>query len=139
MPPAPNPAGRKSASTHNLKLLLTTLSITTTVSGWAMIALNAPASADQSADDPNTAELQPTPLPTPTQAPEPAQPQVVIPPLSSLPVRGLREVGQPAASVSAPGLVFVQPPAPAVSGGGGGGRPAPAPRPAPVSKSKGSH
>ena len=139
MPQAAKPPGRKPASTRNLKLLLATLSLTTTLSGWAMIALNAPADADQSADDSNTAELQPTPLPARTQVPEPAQPEIVIPPLSSLPVRGLREVGQPVAPATAPGLVFVAPSAPVVNGGGGGARPAPAPKPAPVSKSKGSH
>src|SRR5512142_3138245 len=98
-----NPPSRKGPGTRNLKLLVTTLSLTTTLSGWALLALNRPPSTDVAAADPtDTAAEQPTsapppsaPLPSPTAVPT-SEPAMVIPSLASLPVRGLPEVGNPA-------------------------------------------
>ncbi len=144
----PNPNKKAASSTRNLKLLLSTLSVTTALSGWALIALNQPPQTDVAADVPDTPTAVPTnvpPTPLPTDAPVA---RVIIPPLSSLPVRGLRVVGdavdQPAAG---PAVVYVQQPQRGGGGGGGGGgsqvapapAPAPAPKPPPVTHTKGSH
>ena len=124
----PNPSNKLSG-TRNLKLLITTLSLTTTLSGWALLSLNRPQPTDASAvTAADVAVAQPTP-----DATEP--PQVILPSLSSLPVRGLRVVGNPAAAPQTGGqIVVVQPPA---------GQPArvsaPAPKPQPVAQTKGSH
>ncbi len=154
-----NPPRRKPAGNANLKMFLATLSVTTTLSGWALFALNQPKTTDQvSAADASAALQQPTAVPSPTPARALTQyiaPQPVIPPLYSLPVRGLPEVGAAVAVAPQP-LVYA---APAVTsnagrgGGGGGGQyqappspvvqpPPPAPRPPPpppVGRTKGSH
>lgn len=126
-PPRPKVSG-----TRNLKLLITSISLATTLSGWALIALsqaNAAATNDQStmvdssaAVSPTDTAPQPQPTDPPTAVPQPTDsPVVVIPPLSSLPVRGLPSVGDPAQQSAPQQLVFVAPQPAANSGGGGGG------------------
>jgi hypothetical protein len=154
-----NPPRPKVSGTRNLKLLITTVSLTTTLSGWALLALSQNNTLDAvSASEQDTALQQPTAVetavstavPPPTGIPD--APMVIIPPLSALPVRGLREIGNPVQQPSAaaqPQIVIVQPPSDGGSaqngggaqnrGGGGqgpaiGGAPAPAPAPAPQPK-----
>jgi hypothetical protein len=158
-----NPPRPKVSGTRNLKLLITTVSLTTTLSGWALLALSQNNTLDAvSASEQDTALQQPTAVPpvVSTEVPPPTDiphaPVVIIPPLSALPVRGLREVGEPVLQPAAPQIVIVQPPSDggsAQNGGGGqnrvgsgrgpsgGGAPAPAPqpKPKPVGKGHGSH
>ncbi len=137
-----NPPRKKPSGNRNLKLLFTTLSVTTTLSGWAILSLNQAATttdqaaaniqATPAAQDTSAATAQPTAVPPtsvpPTQKPAPTDPpvqvQVVLPALSSLPYRSAPSANnnaQQVITVQSPLAQNVPLPPPGLPGGGGNG------------------
>lgn len=109
------------------KVLLTCLSIAATLSGWAWLtATQPPAEADLVEDPSGSAQTiaTPAPLQAAVVASVALPPRSTIPNLRNLPVRGLREVGDPEFNPNPPPSQSQGQPS-AVrqrqNGGGGGG------------------
>ncbi len=113
--PKPNP---KTGMNRGAKFLIASLSVATTLGGWAWLTLHEPPADAQETDD--TAYI--ADLPAPTEIPLltlngasgyelAALPTPNIPDLAKLPVRGLRFVGDPTAVVPVPtGVPPTEPP-----------------------------
>lgn len=142
--PAARPAGKAKAGNRGVKLLIATLSVTATLSGWGWLTGTYANAAE------STVQLiaEPTQVPIVRVTTVPVKPAIApraapLPDLATLPVRGLREVGDPAISMPS-----VQAPPPRERGGGQvaqpaaqvqpQAQPAPKPKPKPVTKTKSS-
>lgn len=137
------PSKPKRKSTRGAHILLTSLSVAATVGGWSLLTQGQDLVAETPPPTPGPALTGQVKVARPART-APLQPSSAVPDLASLPVRGLREVGDPALAPVQQNVQQVFAPSQKQHDGGGGqavSQPAPQPQPPaprPVRKVKAS-